>query len=57
MIDPSQFVPRGTIFRDETEKTSLEERNGVIQARFVLATIINWAEGTLLSPEILLEFQ
>lgn len=57
MIEPFLIVPKGTIYRDDTEKTSLETRNGVIQARFVFHTIIQWTEGTPVTPELLLELQ
>lgn len=50
-------VPKGTIYLDAHEKTSLETRNGVIQARFVFHTITQWNDGDLVTPELLLEFQ
>ena len=57
MTDITPVVPKGTIFLDETEKKSLETRNGVIQARFVFHTVTEWSEGTDVTPELLLEFQ
>lgn len=57
VIEPSFIVPRGTIYLDEAEKTSLEVRNGVIQARFVIQTTINWSDDSTITPELLLEFQ
>lgn len=57
MIEIAPVVPKGTIYRDEREKTSLETRNGVIQARFVLHTAAQWMEGSPVVPELLLELQ
>jgi Fic family protein len=51
------IVPKGTLYRDEAEKTSLETRNGVIQARFVFYKITQWTDGDQITPELLLEFQ
>jgi Fic family protein len=57
VINITPAVPKGTIFRDEAEKKSLETRNGVIQARFVFHTVTEWSEGRDVTPELLLEFQ
>lgn len=57
MIEIPQVVPRGAAYRDETEKASLEGRNGVIQARFIFYTVKEWTPGSPITPEILLEFQ
>lgn len=57
MIEIAPVVPKGTIYQDEREKTSLETRNGVIQARFVLYTAAQWMERSPVVPELLLELQ
>jgi phosphate transport system substrate-binding protein len=43
----SPIVPKGSIYRDEAEKTSLETRNGVIQARFVFYKITQWNDKAI----------
>lgn len=58
MIDQDFAVPKGTLYRTDSEKTGLETRNGVIQARFVFHTITTWDEGVdEITPALLLEFQ
>jgi Fic family protein len=57
VIDHSFAVPKGTLYLTDNEKTGLETRNGVIQARFVFHTITNWNEGDRITPDLLLEFQ
>jgi hypothetical protein len=57
VIEPIPIVPKGTLYLNEAEKTSLETRNGVIQARFVFYSITQWTEGDQIAPALLLEFQ
>jgi Fic family protein len=53
----SVIVPKGTVYLTDSDKTSLETRNGVIQARFVLHSIAEWIEGSPIAPELLMELQ
>ena len=58
MIEPKPIaVPKGTIYLEESEKTSLETRNGVIQARFVFYTATQWIGGSTVTTSLLLELQ
>lgn len=50
-------VPKETVYLTEEEKTSLETRNGVLQARFLFHTITQWNESDQISPDLQLEFQ
>jgi Fic family protein len=56
VIDPLS-VPKGTVYLTDSEKTGLETRNGVIQARFVFHTITTWSKDDRITPDLLLEFQ
>ncbi|MCX6590747.1 MAG: Fic family protein [Acidobacteria bacterium] len=51
------FVPSGILFQTFSEKCSLESRNGIIQARWVVDTIENWQSDSRLTPALLLEAQ
>jgi len=56
--EPKPFiVPKGIIYLTESEKTSLEARNGVIQALFIFQQASQWSEGTPVTPDLLLELQ
>ena len=56
-MPPSQFVPKGTIYRDANEKRDLESRNGYIQAAFVVDAAQNWTPESRLTPELICEIQ
>jgi|SRR5689334_9436488 len=56
-LNPTPFVPKGAIYRDEDDKRQQESRNGVIQARFVIHTASNWTTGSQITPDLLLELQ
>jgi Fic family protein len=54
---PLPFVPKGTVYRDDEEKTRLEERNVLIQAEYILHEASTWGGSCRFSPEIILELQ
>lgn len=57
MTPLTPFVPRGRIYRDDPEKRSLESRNGVIQARFVIHRVSEWTPEDRITPDLLKELQ
>ena len=54
---PTPFVPKGPAYRDEKDKVSLESRNGIIQASFVLHKVSEWSSADRPSPDLILRLQ